>query len=206
MKKTNQVIKILMFLTGIAYAIKYFIDKDLSYTLISLSLLIIIFVPDILRKFKIKVLYEMEFLFLLFILLAQVFGSMMQLYDAIHNFDKFVHFTSGIVSAFVGVYLLTVSKKYDKKTIAFNIMFIIFTSLAVAGLWEMFEYTCDNILKNDAQRVAISGVNDTMLDIIMAFLASILVSGMYLYEELLKKPLIVKKFIKQLDWVYNKHK
>lgn len=199
MKKTNQVIKILMFLTGIAYAIKYFIDKDLSYTLISLSLLIIIFVPDILRKFKIKVLYEMEFLFLLFILLAQVFGSMMQLYDAIHNFDKFVHFTSGIVSAFVGVYLLTVSKKYDKKTIAFNIMFIIFTSLAVAGLWEMFEYTCDNILKNDAQRVAISGVNDTMLDIIMAFLASILVSGMYLYEELLKKPLIVKKFIKQLD-------
>lgn len=188
-----------MFLIGIAYAVKYFIDKDLSYTLISLSLLIIIFVPDILRKFKIKILYEMEFLFLLFILLAQVFGSMMQLYDAIHNFDKFVHFTSGIVSAFVGVYLLTVSKKYDKKTIVFNVMFIIFTSLAVAGLWEMFEYTCDNLLKNDAQRVAISGVNDTMLDIIMAFLASILVSSMYLYEELSKKTLIVKKFIKQLD-------
>ena len=38
----------------------------------------------------------------------------------------------------------------------------------------------DNLLNGDAQRVAISGVTDTMLDMIAAFIASIIFSITYL--------------------------
>lgn len=198
MKIMNLIIKGIILITAILYSIKYGMDKELSYTLISLSLFILVFIPNILRKFKVKIPPEMEFLYLLFILFAQVLGSMMKLYDSVLAYDKIVHFTSGILSAFIGVYLLTVYKKYDKKSIVFNAIFILFTSLAVAALWEIFEFSCDSILGNDAQRVISTGVNDTMLDIIMALLASILVTILYLYEETNNKSIIIKGFIKKL--------
>lgn len=199
MKIMNLIIKWIILIAATFYAIKYGIDKELSYTLISLSLFIIVFIPNILRKFKIKIPPEMELLYLIFIIFAQVLGSMMELYDLIFAYDKIVHFTSGILSAFIGIYLLTVYKKYNKKSIVFNAIFIIFTSLAVAALWEIFEFSCDSIFGNDAQRVLSTGVKDTMGDIIMAFLASILVTILYLYEETNNKSIIVKRFIEKLS-------
>lgn len=198
MRIMNLIIKSIILITGAFYTIKYGMDKELSYTLISLSLFILVFIPNILRKFKIKIPPEMEFLYLLFIMFAQVLGSMMKLYDLIFVYDKIVHFTSGILSAFIGLYLLMIFKKYDKKSIVFNAIFILFTSLALAALWEIFEFSCDTILGNDAQRVISTGVNDTMIDIIMAFLASILVTLLYLYEETNNKSIIVKRFIRKL--------
>lgn len=199
MKIMNLIIKSIILMTAIFYAIKYGMDKELSYTLISLSLFIIVFIPNILRKFKIKIPPEMEFLYLLFVILAEVLGSMMKLYDLISFYDKIVHFTSGIFSAFIGLYLLITLKKYDKKSIIFNAIFILFTSLAVAALWEVLEFSCDSIFGNDAQRVISTGVNDTMSDIIMALIASSLVTILYLYEETNNKSIIVKRFIRKLD-------
>lgn len=198
MKIMNWIIKLGIIILGIIYSIKYAVDKELSYTLISLSVILIAFVPNILRKFKLRIFDQMELLYLIFILLAQVLGSMMKFYDLVPGYDKVVHFMSGIISALGGIYLLVVLKKYDKKALVFNAIFIIFTSLAVASIWEIFEFTCDNLLGNDAQRVLTSGVNDTMLDIIMAFLASSLVTLCYLYEEINNKKLLIKNYIKKL--------
>lgn len=199
MKMMNSIIKVIILFAATFYSIKFGIEKELSYTLISLSLFILVFIPNILKKFKLNITVEMEFLYLVFILLAQVLGSMMKFYDTIYFYDKLVHFMSGILSSFVGVYLLVSMKKYDKKTFVFNAIFILFTSLSVAALWEVFEFSCDTILGNDAQRVLTSGVGDTMLDIIMALLASILVIITYLYEEINNKRLVVKRFIKNLN-------
>lgn len=199
MKMMNLIIKVIILLVASFYSVKYAMDKELSYTLIALALFIVAFVPDILRKFKLNITPEMEFIYLIFIIFAQVLGSLMKFYDRFYYFDKIVHFLSGFLSAFVGVYLLATLKKYDKKTIFFNSLFIIFTSLAVASLWEIFEFSCDTFLGNDAQRVIATGVNDTMTDIIVALLASILVSLTYIYEEKNNKNFIIKRFIKRLN-------
>lgn|SRR5574344_1602735 len=199
MKMMNSIIKIIVLLAATFYSVKYAMDKELSYTLIALTLFVLVFVPNILRKFKLNITPEMEFIYLIFIVFAQVLGSLMKFYDNVYCFDKVVHFLSGFLSAFVGIYLLTVLKKYDRKTILFNSLFIIFTSLAVASLWEIFEFSCDTFLGNDAQRVIATGVNDTMIDIIVALLASIIVSITYIYEEKNNKNLVVKRFIKRLN-------
>ena len=68
----------------------------------------------------------------------------------------------------------------------------------VASLWEIFEFTTDNLLGGDAQRVVATGVTDTMKDIICALLGSILFSFCYLYECLKNKTLLIKEFIKKL--------
>lgn len=198
MKKINWILKFVLFISGIIYTIKYGFEKEFSYTLIALALLVIVFVPAILKKIKIELLPEMEFLFLIFVLLAQLLGSLMKLYDQIWYFDKLVHFASGFLSSLVGIYLLVKSEKYDKKSIGFNCLFIIFTALSVASIWEIFEFTCDNILGNDAQRVLNSGVTDTMLDIIVAFLAAILISVMYAFEEVNKKTMVIKQYISKI--------
>ena len=71
-------------------------------------------------------------------------------------------------------------------------------TLMVAGLWEIFEFTVDNLLGGDAQKVLTTGVTDTMKDIICALLGSILFSFCYLYECVKNKNLIIKEFIKKL--------
>ena len=84
---------------------------------------------------------------------------------------------------------------YDNKKVLFNIIWMISITLAVASLWECFEYVANIFFGGDAQRVATTGVNDTMQDIIVAFIGAIIVSAMYIYEEIMNKKIIVKSFI-----------
>ena len=59
---------------------------------------------------------------------------------------------------------------------------MIIFSLAVAALWEMFEYTCNILFGGDAQMVAKTGVNDTMQDMIVAFIGSMITSLIYYFN------------------------
>ena len=45
----------------------------------------------------------------------------------------------------------------------------------------MFEFTANILFGGDAQKVASTGVTDTMMDIIVAFLGSVLYSIAYLF-------------------------
>jgi hypothetical protein len=80
------------------------------------------------------------------------------------------------------------------KNIFFDILFIISFALAIASLWEIFEYLDSFYFKADPQKVVMTGISDTMGDIIVAFLGSILVSICFYFEN--KYDLLFKKFIK----------
>ena len=58
----------------------------------------------------------------------------------------------------------------------FNILFIIAFSALCAFAWETFEFVCNLLVGGDAQRVAETGVTDTMLDMIVAFIGAVLFS------------------------------
>ena len=89
-------------------------------------------------------------------------------------------------------------KKYDKKSIIFNILFILGISFIVACAWEIFEFASDKIFGKDAQNVLTTGVDDTMKDMIVAVLGTILYCILYSYEEKENKKIIIKKFIKNI--------
>ena len=67
-----------------------------------------------------------------------------------------------------------------------------------ASFWEFFEFISDNIFGKDAQNVLTTGVNDTMMDMILASLGSLTFVITYIFEEFNNKKLIVKNFIEQL--------
>lgn len=198
MKKINNIVITLMLIVNTACIGFSLLGKYNSNILVCLSLYVIVFLPKIFRKFSSKVNDLIELIFLLFILFAQLLGSILHFYGIIYWYDSFMHYISGILTSFLAVLLLVLFNKYEEKDRVFNIIFIISITLMVAGLWEIFEFTADNLLGGDAQKVVATGVTDTMKDIICALLGSILFSFCYVYEYTKKKSLVIKEFIKKL--------
>lgn len=195
-QKINMLIIITMIvLNTICLGLTIF-GKYNSNILVCLSLYVIVFLPMIIRKvFKIKIANSIELIFLLFIFLAQLLGSVMHFYGLIYWYDSFTHFISGALTAFLALFLLILFKKYDDKELGFNVLYMIAITLMVAAFWEMFEFTADSLLGGDAQRVIATGVTDTMKDMICALLGSILISIEYIYEQTSKSKLIINKFL-----------
>ena len=104
-----------------------------------------------------------------------------------------MHFLSGILTAYIGLYLIMLLKSYNKKNIIFNIIFIIGFTLSIAFFWEVFEFVNDSLFGKDAQNVLTTGVDDTMWDMIVAFLGSIIISIIYIVEVKTNKKLLVTK-------------
>ena len=103
-----------------------------------------------------------------------------------------------IIIAFFALELLYKLDRYDSKKIFFTCLFIIAFNTMCASFWEFFEFISDNIFGKDAQNVLTTGVNDTMMDMILASLGSLTFVITYIFEEFNNKKLIVKNFIEQL--------
>lgn len=156
-------------------------DNEIGLILKDLSIVITITIPYILEKiFKIKIDNKIKFVYIFFIFLAHFIGVILEVYNKIYCYDKIVHFLSGVLTSYLSLLILSVFNK-DKNKLFNSIYMIIFT-LAIAALWEMFEYTANIVFGGDAQKVILTGVNDTMQDIIVAFMGSILVSTLYIFN------------------------
>lgn len=189
-------INIILILTSILGSLYFVFTRDNNIVLIlkDLSIIITINALYIIRKlFKLKISDVLIFIYVLFIFLAHFLGVICELYNVIYWYDKFTHFLSGVLTSFGAIFLL---KKFKKSgNTIFSILFIIALSLMVASLWEIFEYLSSFYLGVDPQKVAQTGVADTMGDIIVAFLGSILVSIGYQYEYKCNYDLLIKRFV-----------
>ena len=185
MKKINNIIIILSLVMELIYFIMNPIIT-VDNILLLLSYIPVIFIPRIFnyifKKSKIKITDDIEFAYLIFLILAFLFGSIMGGYSKIYWYDSFTHLLSGIFTAFMAPIILKWLNRYDKKDIVFNVIYIILVTLSVAVLWECTEFTIDKILGTDTQKVLTTGVNDTMKDMICALIGSILYSIYYLYS------------------------
>ena len=172
-------------------------DNNIVLVLKDISIIITISALYIIQKiFKIKISEGINLIYIIFVFMAHFLGVICELYNYIYWFDKFVHFLSGVVTSFVAIYLLVKFKK--DKNMFFDILYIITLTLAIAALWEVFEYLSSYYFNLDPQKVALTGVSDTMGDIIVAFLGSILTSISYYFEIKCNYNLLIKKFIKTI--------
>ena len=185
MKKINNLIIILSLVIELIY---FIINPIITVDniLLLLSYIPVIFIPRIFnyifKKSKIKITDDIEFAYLIFLILAFLFGSIMGGYSKIYWYDSFTHLLSGVFTAFMAPIVLKWLNRYDKKDIIFNVIYIILVTLSVAVLWECTEFTIDKTLGTDTQKVLTTGVNDTMKDMICALAGSILYSIYYLYS------------------------
>lgn len=157
-------------------------ENTVGIFLKDLSIIVTITLPYIIQKMcKVHIDDKLKFIYILFVFSAHFLGVTVELYNHISYFDKVNHTLSGVLTAFIALLILSLMHKYDKNSKAFNVLWMIGITLTVAVGWEVFEYVANIFFGGDAQRVALTGVNDTMQDMIVAFLGALLVCITYVF-------------------------
>lgn len=199
MKKLNNVLIFLCSLASLCYFVRDYNIGAYDRLLGSASIILVLFIPRIFQKiFKLKISDGMELIYVVFIILAQFLGSVVNLYNTVWWYDLFTHFLSGILTAVLSLVILNWFSMYKDKNKGFNILFIISFTLMVASIWEMLEFGADTFLGMNVQHSIETGVSDTMEDILVAFLGSIIVSLSYLLENIVNKNGFLKKVVSNI--------
>jgi len=127
-----------------------------------------------------------------FITLSMVFGEMIHMYDKVWWWDDMLHALSGILLAYVGLYLIRVLER--KNAVKLHpVTVLLFTfSFAITGgvVWEIYEFVADIIFGFTMQQWNMRpsaivmgnsyqgmGLRDTMQDLILAVAGALLASG-----------------------------
>lgn len=184
---------------GICTGIYNIFNSTLYYVLLAFASLLFPFIPPMFfRVTKMRPVHSLAFLADIFCFFAftvgMVFGGMLN----IPGYDKFLHTFSGMLFGLVGLvifYLLKHERKLEKADMSQAIVFSISFNTLVAVVWEIFEYIINFVLHNDPQKVAGTGVNDTMQDIIVCLLGALIFSvSMYRYYKNGKRLLLMSAF------------
>lgn len=200
MKKINNVLIFLAGLASLCFAVKDFNIGAYDRLLASLSIIFVLFIPRMVTKIlKIKISDAMELVYIVFIILAQFLGSVVNLYNKIWWYDLFAHFLSGVLTSVLALVVLDWFGIYKEKNNHFNAFFIIAFTLMIASLWEFIEFGSFVFFKMDVQHHLTTGVFDTMEDMLVAFLGSIIVSILYLIEGKVSKNGFLKKVVNDFN-------
>jgi hypothetical protein len=171
--------RLLMQLTMAAGCIWALLQSEFMLALLVAGAMISTLAPVWLRRhFHIYLPPEAELLAILFIYATLFLGEFGDFYDRFWWWDIVLHTGSGFLLgqvAFILVYVLNHAPRTELNlSPEFIALFAIAFALAVGALWEIFEFSMDNLLGLNMQR---SGLVDTMWDLIVAFSGACLVSA-----------------------------
>lgn len=199
MKKLNNVLIFLCSLASICIFVKDLNTGATDRFLGDLSMVFVLIIPKIIRAlFKIKITDSMEFVYVVFMILAQFIGSVVNLYNHTWWYDLFTHFLSGVLTTVLALVIMNWMGVYKDKNKWFNFIFMISFTLMIASFWEFMEFGTDLVMKTDVQHVLDTGVKDTMQDMLIAFLGSLIVAFSYLIEDKISKNGFIKKIVSDL--------
>ena len=178
MNKTRKLVlltfKISIIVIAIVFLFRCIFDPNYSKWGGVIAGVILPFLPEIFSKlFRIKISYRVELMYYIFLILALSLGISADLYKTVPLYDKAVHTLSGAGTALIGFYMLRYFKA-EKTPAVFRGMFMIFFSISVAVSWEFFEFFCDKCLGQHMQQLVTTGVDDTMLDMLVATIGAII--------------------------------
>lgn len=105
-------------------------------------------------------------------------GTIINLYRTMDSYDKIIHFLSGILLAEAGrIIMMYILKKHGAKEMSTVILlFAVNFSCMCAGLWEIYEFTGDQLLGTKMQGNKLN----TMGDIVAGFLGALAYAGIFL--------------------------
>ncbi len=194
----NIVFSIILSLGSISYFLYLLISKNdpTNRLLTCLGIGIVALVPYLIelcmrRKFSNFILL----FFNIYLLLSGVVGSICNLYHIVNWYDKVVHTAMGYVCAVIGLFLAVKLSDYKNQKLAFLTLFCFAVSVAIGGLWEIYEFSVDNLLAQTAQGVPVetidgtwvTSVYDTMTDLICDVAGALLFSIHFVISKKTKK-------------------
>ncbi|MBH5319453.1 hypothetical protein I6N90_16780 [Paenibacillus sp. GSMTC-2017] len=103
---------------------------------------------------------------LIFIVITMMLANLFNMYAVIPYLDKIEHLMSGVILFFVGQFIVNKMAKrkgLNKLPATIIIWFAFYFSIAMAGVWEIYEFTVDQLFGLVSQN---GSLTDTMIDII----------------------------------------
>lgn len=174
---------VLIYIVGLVYSIYYNMTGGSYLWMVPVSIVVPFIFPLLFRLIRVQLTQRIICFNLYFCLFAAIIGSTLGGYT-LPYYDKIIHFISGILISLAGYVFYCVLKKQrrieSKEDIHVMYIFIHIFNLAIATLWEFFEYGMLIFFNNDCINHYTTGVHDAMSDMLCAFVAGSLVSmGIY---------------------------
>lgn len=175
-------------------------NTQVTHIILCAVALVLYNIPSFMQKqFKLYVPSVLHIFILVFIFAHFVLGEVVGVYTHSAVFDKILHATSGLAIALSGFSLINLLNDKPNAHLKLNPFFVAFFSfcfaLAIALLWEIFEFAADSLFGMNMQRwdppdeikKAVAegamkvpkqgyGLLDTMQDVIVSTAAALLVS------------------------------
>ncbi|MBR2568767.1 MAG: hypothetical protein IKE34_06235 [Paenibacillus sp.] len=187
-QRWNDGIELLLYIicviSFIVFAVKGNVGKCFQAVLIVVTLLLL---RGLIIWTKSELPAALRFSILLFIALTMMVANMFSMYGFIPYLDKIEHLLSGVILAFVGMYLYSrLIKSHESPGMPahkLGIWFSLWFAIAMAGVWEIYEFTVDHLFGLNSQN---GSLTDTMLDMICGTIGAI-IAALYLRFTFRKK-------------------
>jgi uncharacterized membrane protein YjdF len=137
------------------------------------------------RRFRVYIPPEFQVLAVLFVFAALFLGEIHSYYVRIWWWDIALHTSSGLLMGILGfllVYVLNADGRIDiHMRPHFVALFAFLFAVTVGTLWEIFEFTMDQVVGTNMQKPMLgdpSGLTDTMWDMIVNALGALAISAL----------------------------
>lgn len=155
------------------------------------SVLCLMIIPIVFKLFKWKPVYEIYVLGTCFMYFASLIGSCLGGYS-VRYFDKVVHLCSGVFAALLAIMLFSILKKTrlakSREDYHLLLVFVNAVNLAIAVIWEFYEYAMLIFFNNDAINHYTQGVHDTITDMMSACVGGLFVTMILIHRYRSQKP------------------
>ncbi|MBQ8178121.1 MAG: hypothetical protein IJ033_02905 [Clostridia bacterium] len=159
---TLAIYMLLCLLSAIHWCIN-FVLRDLLMSLAFIAVAPLIIIAEHFIKFRSGLLFTIGVFIISF---GSILGSSFNLYTVVPFFDTILHGLSGVLFGCLGFTLAErfFGKASDKKKFFGSLVFALSFSLAIAVLWEIFEFTCTILLGFDMMEdTVVTNVNSYLL-------------------------------------------
>ena len=135
------------------------LNFNLTTIFLSLFTLSLLFLTDYKKKLEFP--YKLQLLIYIFIIGTEVLGEIHNLYNKVWYYDDIMHTLSSFIVAALSIYILNkITKDNNKKLV---VVFSFILPMAVAALWEITEFTIDNVFNKDMQKdTIITSITSTL--------------------------------------------
>jgi hypothetical protein len=179
---------------------------------LTFAILMLTFLPALIhRNYKVFLPVGFHFATVFFVFTALFLGEIHSYYAWLWWWDVMLHTLSGIMLGLVGfilVYVLNREKHVSiKMKPGFLSLFAFAFALAIGGVWEIFEFSMDQLFGFSMQK---SGLVDTMWDLIVDMVGALFISFIgYFYirkEDSLFFTRVIQRFVQKNPQMFRKRR
>lgn len=179
------IVIILMLIMAVELVLVFYEGQWINAFLV-MAIMAVTLLPDVLgRRNRVYIPPEFQLLAVIFVFAALFLGEIQSYYVRFWWWDIALHTSSGLLMGILGFLLIYVLNENEHIDIhmrpRFMALFAFLFAVTVGTLWEIFEFTMDQVIGTNMQKAMLgdpSGLTDTMWDMIVNALGALTISAL----------------------------